>query len=235
MVLVRKTASDVVAEVLRAHILSGRLAEGVQLRQEVLAAELGVSRIPLREAFRRLEAEGLITLMPHRGAVVSVLSVDEIAELFDLRALIEPALIRWAIPHLTAADLAAAEHALAGFATAFEHRDIKAWGVLNKTFHLALYQPAGRHRSFALAGSLLDQTERYTRMQLALTAGQARAQREHAVLLRACRRGEATRAERLLRCHIGRAARSLIAFMRNRPAVPAPVSEALDPFRGLTT
>ncbi|MDR3514495.1 MAG: GntR family transcriptional regulator [Azospirillaceae bacterium] len=232
MVLDRKTASDAVAEVLRSDILGGRFAEGSQLRQEVLAAELGVSRIPLREAFRRLEAEGLITLVPHRGAVVSVLSIDDIAELFDLRGLIEPALIARAIPRLTRADFDAADQALAGFAAAFAARDINAWGVLNKDFHLALYRPAERPRSLALAASLLDQTERYTRMQLALTEGQVRAQAEHAALLRACRRGSVARAEALLRWHIGRTARSLIGFMRGQPArtvSPAGQDRALIP------
>ena len=89
-VLERKTVAEAVAEKLRMRILSGALQEGAQLRQEVLAAELGVSRIPLREALRLLEGEGLVTIVPHRGAVVSVRSPDEIGELFDLRVLLEP-------------------------------------------------------------------------------------------------------------------------------------------------
>src|SRR5260221_14622935 len=92
--IVRKTAAEAVAEALRTRILSGELREGFQLRQEVLAAELGVSRIPLREAFRQLEGEGLVTIVPHHGTLVSVLSVEEIGELFDLRAMIESDLIR---------------------------------------------------------------------------------------------------------------------------------------------
>jgi DNA-binding GntR family transcriptional regulator len=101
----RLTVVDQVADALRARILSGGLPEGRQLRQETLAAELGVSRIPLREAFRRLEAEGLLTIAPHRGAVVSVLSLEEIAELFDLRAMIEPDLIARACRALTDCEL----------------------------------------------------------------------------------------------------------------------------------
>jgi DNA-binding GntR family transcriptional regulator len=195
-VLERKTVAEAAAEELRMRILSGALQEGAQLRQEILAAELGVSRIPLREALRLLEGEGLVTIVPHRGAVVSVLSPDEIGELFDLRLLIEPDLIRRAVPHMGPDDLREAEATLAGYKAALEQRDVGAWGRLNTRFHLALYRPARRPRSFALAQTLLDQTDRYTRMQLLLTEGQLRAQQEHEGLLTACRRGEFERAGR---------------------------------------
>jgi DNA-binding GntR family transcriptional regulator len=214
----RKTVAEAVAETLRMRILSGELSEGAQLRQEVLAAELGVSRIPLREAFRLLEGEGLITIAPHRGAVVAVRSPEEIAELFDLRVLLEPDLIRHAIPKLTQKDLDEAETILAGYKKALETRDIEAWGRLNTQFHLALYRPAGRPRSLALVRSLLDQTDSYTRMQLLLTGGQSRAQREHGELLNLCRQADVAGAARLLAEHVREAGRSLVAFMRDRAA-----------------
>src|SRR5689334_1452859 len=129
--LERKTVAEAAAQELRSRILSGVLPGGSQLRQEVLAAELGVSRIPLREAFRLLVGEGLVTIVPHRGAVVSVLSPEEIGELFDLRALIEPELIRHAIPNMTEEDLRNAEDTLAGYKSAFEQRDVESWGSLN--------------------------------------------------------------------------------------------------------
>ncbi len=224
-VLERKTVAEAAAEELRMRILSGALQEGAQLRQEILAAEIGVSRIPLREALRLLEGEGLVTIVPHRGAVVSVLSPEEIGELFDLRLLIEPDLLRRAVPHMGPDDLREAEATLAGYKAALEQRDVGAWGRLNTRFHLALYRPARRPRSFALAQTLLDQTDRYTRMQLLLTEGQLRAQQEHEGLLTACRRGEFEQAGSLLELHIRDAGRSLIEFMRKQAAKlssPAP-------------
>jgi DNA-binding GntR family transcriptional regulator len=212
----RSTVVDQVANALRARILSGRLPEGGQLRQEILAAELGVSRIPLREAFRRLEAEGLLTIAPHRGAVVSVLSLEEIAELFDLRVMIEPDLIARACPGLSDSALAHSAKILADYGLAFAQRDVVAWGTLNTAFHLSLYQPANRPRSLGLAQSLLDQTDRYTRMQLLLTSGQSRAEDEHAALLRACRNRDAARAANLLAQHIRSAGLSLLNFLRAR-------------------
>jgi DNA-binding GntR family transcriptional regulator len=214
----RRTVAEAAAEILRMRILAGELGEGEQLRQEVLASELGVSRIPLREAFRLLEGEGLITIAPHRGAVVAVRSPEEIGELFDLRALLEPDLIRHAVPKMTEKDLREAETTLAGYKKAFAKRDVETWGRLNTQFHLALYRPAGRPRSLSLVRSLLDQTDSYTRMQLLLTGGQSRAQREHGELLSACRAGKLDRAARLLEDHVREAGRSLVDFMRKQAA-----------------
>jgi DNA-binding GntR family transcriptional regulator len=214
--LERKTVAESAADELRSRILAGVLQAGSQLRQEVLAAELGVSRIPLREALRLLEGEGLVTIVPHRGAVVSVLSPEEIGELFDLRVLIEADLVRRAVPKMTREELREAEETLAGYKSAFERRDVQSWGGLNTRFHLALYRPARRPRSLALAQTLLDQTDRYTRMQLLLTSGESRAQQEHQDLLAACRAGEAEQAGRLLERHIRTAAATLIEFMRQQ-------------------
>lgn len=218
----RKTVAEAVAETLRLRILAGELSEGEQLRQEILASELGVSRIPLREAFRLLEGEGLITIAPHRGAVVAVRSPEEIGELFDLRALLEPDLIRYAIPRMAEKDLREAEAALAGYQKAFARGDVEAWGRLNTMFHLALYRPAARPRSLGLVRALLDQTDSYTRMQLLLTGGQSRAQREHGDLLDACRAGKVNRAARLLEDHVREAGQSLVDFMRRRAAKKKP-------------
>ena len=214
----RKTVAEAVADTLRRRILAGELGEGEQLRQEVLAAELGVSRIPLREAFRLLEGEGLITIAPHRGAVVAVRSPEEIGELFDLRVLLEPDILRHAIPKLTERDLREAATILAGYSTALTQRDVEAWGRLNTQFHLALYRPAERPRSLALVRSLLDQTDGYTRMQLLLTGGQSRAQREHTELLELCRARKTGAAAKLVEDHVREAGRSLVDFMRKQAA-----------------
>jgi DNA-binding GntR family transcriptional regulator len=217
--LPRVTVTDSVTDALRSRILSHELPEGTQLRQQSLAAELGVSRIPLREAFQRLEAEGLVTIIPHRGAVVSAPSIEEISELFDLRAMIEPDLIRRAIPLLSSTNLREAQKILTAYKIALDRRDIATWGMLNTTFHLALYAPSGRTRSLALVHRLLDQTDRYTRMQLLLTAGQSRAQQEHVALLRACRAREADSAATLLASHVRDAGQDLVRFLiaRQRP------------------
>lgn len=217
--LKRQTVTEAVAEAIRERILAGAYAEGENLRQDALATELGVSRIPIREAFRQLEAEGLVTLHAHRGAVVSSLSLDEIAELFDLRALLEPDLLGRAIPRMTEADLAAADRILEGYEQSLAGTDVHAWGEMNSEFHLTLYRPAGRGRSLALVQSLLGNTDRYTRLQLVLTSGVERARSEHAQLLKLCRERRALEAGDLLRRHVQSAGEDLQAFLRqHRPA-----------------
>src|ERR1700712_1705184 len=97
----RQTIASMTVEALRERILRGDYPESEPLRQDALADELGVSRIPVREALRQLEADGLVTFSPHRGAVVSSLSLEEIHELFELRADIEVDLLRRALPQMT--------------------------------------------------------------------------------------------------------------------------------------
>src|SRR5687767_1427855 len=102
--------------------MAGTIPEGQQLRQEALAADLGVSRIPVREALRQLEAEGFVSIASHRGAVVSKLSLDEIAELFELRIRLECWLLGLAIPQMRDGDL---EQAKAALETMISNRKIE--------------------------------------------------------------------------------------------------------------
>src|SRR5450830_1066952 len=107
--IVRKTAVELVVEKLRHRILNGMLTPGSQLRQEALAEELGVSRIPLREAFRLLSSEGLVEQKSHRSVMVSLLSAGEVEELFDIRLRLEPWLLYEAARKIDDAGLAEAE------------------------------------------------------------------------------------------------------------------------------
>ncbi len=120
--------------------MRGDFPEGEPLRQDALADELGVSRIPVREALRQLEAEGLVTFSPHRGAVVSSLSLNEIDELFELRAEIECDLLRRAIPVATREAFRASDaKSSTNSATRSEPGSRSRWGPLNWHFHAALY------------------------------------------------------------------------------------------------
>src|ERR1051326_3094699 len=93
----RQTVASMTVEALRERILRGDFPDGEPLRQDALADGRGWNLIPVREELRQLEAEGLVSFSPHRGAVVSTLSLDEIEELFELRAAIECELLRRAI------------------------------------------------------------------------------------------------------------------------------------------
>jgi DNA-binding GntR family transcriptional regulator len=209
------TYAQHVVDELRELILNGALKEGQQLRQDSLAAALKVSRIPVREALRQLEAEGLVTFFPHKGAIVSELSLDEIQELFDSRALLECDILRRSIPKFASSDLAAASEVLDFFDDALETNQVSLWGQLNWKFHAALYAPAGRPRSFAMIETLNNNVDRYLRVHLQLPSAVKKAQDDHRRILGMCRRREINEACNFLREHILSAGNDLIDFLRD--------------------
>ena len=219
--LERETVSMVVLEQLRARILRGEYLEGTPLRQDALAGDLGVSRIPVREALRQLEAEGLVTFNPHVGAVVSTLSLEEIKELFELRALIEADVLQRAIPLMRADHLQRAQAVLEEFAAACRRGDMEAWGTLNRDFHSVLLEPAGQPLTMGVLRYLHNQTNRYTSLHLMVTRSQGSALAEHVALLDAVTRREVRHACALLVSHILGAGRALSEFLhRQRSGVP---------------
>lgn len=217
--LPRQTLTGMTLHALRDRILHGVYPEGEPLRQDAIAEELGVSRIPIREALRQLEAEGLVVFNPHRGAVVSSLSLDEIDEIFALRAEIETALLRRAIPRLDADHAARAAEVLDRYERALDAHDVLAYGELNWQFHSTLYDPADRPVTLGIVQRLHQQADRYLRMQLALTHGELRATEEHRAILAAVRKRDATRACKLLRDHILGAGRALHGFLERERSV----------------
>ena len=194
----KTTLSIQVAQELRRRILAGHYPQGVKLQQEQIAAELGVSRSPVREALGQLEAEGLVVLTPQKGAQVSPISRAEIAELFELRLLVEPHLIALAIPEMTEADLNRATSIIS------EMGDIRldGWGDANWRLHEVLYAPAGRPGMLKLLRRTHETIGRYIRMQVMATNGRADAHREHQLILDACRKRDVGKAVALLREHI---------------------------------
>jgi DNA-binding GntR family transcriptional regulator len=202
----RKTTVDLVADELRKRIIAGELVEGEPLLQEHLASDLGVSRIPIREALRQLEAEGLVTISSHRGGIVSELSLAEIKELFEARACLETWLLSVAVPEMTSADLHAAETMAKKMLTG----EVAHWGDLNWKFHEALYMPARRPQTMLMVKRLHHNIDRYLRLQITLTSGWQKAQEEHLNIVDLCRAKDARRAAAALDTHIMAAANELI-------------------------
>jgi DNA-binding GntR family transcriptional regulator len=210
----RKTVSELTVEIIREKILRGEYRENSALRQDAVAADLGVSRIPVREALRQLEAEGLVTFSPRLGAVVSSLSLEEIEELFEMRALLESEVLRMAVRKMTAEVLERAETVLEAYDAAFERGDVGAWGQLNWEFHSALLAAANRPLTLGVLSTLHNQSDRYVRMQIELTHSEHRSSDEHRTILEAARAGNAERAAALLAAHILGAGASLLEFLR---------------------
>lgn len=222
--LQRPTLAQMTLQAVRERILGGTYAEGDPLRQDAIAEELGVSRIPVREALRQLEAEGLVSFHPHRGAVVSSLSLDEIEEVFSLRAMVEGSLLRTAVSALDDDDLARADELLARYDQALAAHEVASYGELNWQFHSTLYAPADRPITMGIVQRLHQQADRYLRMQLALTHGEDRASQEHRGILEAAASGDADHATLLLKRHIAGAGRMLVKFLREHRASVAATS-----------
>jgi DNA-binding GntR family transcriptional regulator len=210
----RLSLASAVADKLRGMIIHGDVQEGEQLRQDAIAADFQVSRIPVREALRQLEAEGLIKIVAHRGAVVSALSADEIEELFDIRALLECAVLKVSIPNLTEADFEKAESILETYEKALWMKEVGTWGRLNWQFHSMLYSRANRPHFMSIIKMLNNNGDRYTRLQLYLTQAFERAKQEHRALLELCRKREAAGASDLLEKHIHNAGSMLKEFVK---------------------
>jgi len=213
----RQSLPSAVADKLRDRIIRGEIAEGTQLRQDAIATQYQVSRVPVREALRQLDAEGLINIVPNRGAVVPALSPDDIEELFSIRSLLEPEVLKRSIPHLTEEDFSQAEAILKTFVNELRRDDhVSSWGRLNWQFHSTLYSKANQPRFMVTIRNINNSGERYTRLQLYLTHGIKRANEEHRRLLELCRERDVASACKLLREHIEYARQSLKQVLHER-------------------
>jgi DNA-binding GntR family transcriptional regulator len=221
----RQSLTVAVADKLREQIIRGAIPEGAQLRQDAIATQYQVSRIPVREALRQLDAEGLIEIVPNRGAVVPALSPDDIEELFSIRALLEPEVLKLSIPHLTNDHFSQAEAVLRKYVSELRRQDhLSAWGRLNWQFHSILYSCANQPRFMAIIRNVNNSGERYTRLQLYLTHGMKRANEEHHRILELCRERDVSAACKLLRQHIQYAGESLKQALEQKRTAAQPES-----------
>ena len=221
----RQSLTSAVAEKLREQIIRGEIPEGAQLRQDAIASQYQVSRIPVREALRQLDAEGLITIVPNRGAVVPALSPDNVEELFTIRALLEPEVLQLSIPELRQEDLASAESILRQYVDDLRREQhVSAWGRMNWDFHSILYSRAHRPHMMSIIRNVNASGERYTRLQLYLTHGMQRANREHHEILELCRKRDVPAACQLLREHILHAGQSLKQVLEESRAAALPAA-----------
>lgn len=213
---VRKSAPDLVRDGLRASILAGDFEAGHQLRQDEVAEQFGTSRIPVREALRQLESEGLVTFHPNKGAVVRGLSLEDVLEMLDIRIALETRALKLAIPNMAIEDLEAAQDILDRYDQASEP---EAWGEMNWNFHWTIYAPCNRSRLLAMIEANYGHVSRFTRRQVSRAAGKARPQVEHHELLELCRQGKIQPAVELLERHIEQTQKSLQASSRRAEVV----------------
>jgi DNA-binding GntR family transcriptional regulator len=208
--VVSGTASHRIADAMRAAILDGTYQPGERIRQEDVAARSGASRIPVREALRLLQAEGLVTLVANSGAWVAKLSLSECAELYQIRERLEPLLLRASLPGLDGAAL----DRMAGLADVMERAgasagetSVGAFLRADREFHLSSYAAAAPGETTQIIGRMWNSTQHYRREFTKIAsrrAGLEATHLEHRLLIDCLRRGDGDDAERVLVMHIRR-------------------------------
>lgn len=206
------SSADVIYDALRDAIIRGEIEEGEPLRQDTIAQMFNVSRIPVREAMQRLEAQGLVESERYKGVVVASLSLDQITEIFQFRAMVEPAVIEMAVPLMREESLTRAQEYCDAFGA---ETDPLRWGDLNRLFHSALYLDCDKPYYLSVVDKTNDLVERYVRLVLYLTQGMRNAIAEHQAILDACKARKPRLAAELTRKHIDTAGKTLVTYLRD--------------------
>jgi DNA-binding GntR family transcriptional regulator len=203
-----------VADSLRDAIVRGDFEDGEELNQVAIARHFGVSRVPVREALRQLQAEGLISAKAHMRAVVTALTVERVAEILDLRLLMESYLLRRAAGLMTDRDLAD----LLDLCAEMEGTsDPEAWLTLNTRFHERLYSPAKADLTVDLAQKLTARIQRYLQPARGGSAGRnAQANTEHRQIVEAVAAGQVDRACTLLEGHVSATRAHVLTLLQSR-------------------
>jgi DNA-binding GntR family transcriptional regulator len=204
-----------IARELADRIISGALAPGSRLMQDHLAAEFTASHVPVREAFRKLEAQGLVVSKPRCGVSVSHIDPRAVTEVTEMRAALEGLALHHALPLLSAVDTEAAHDALVDGEASDRIAD---WESANRRFHLAITAPCGLPRLMASIGDLHRSDARFLFATWKELDWQPRSDTEHWAILDAVKRGKSERARTLLEAHIREAGKALVTRLRDTTA-----------------
>jgi DNA-binding GntR family transcriptional regulator len=207
---IAQTTSSAVTQLLRQSLDRGRWPSGSPLRQEEIATEFGVSRVPVREALFQLQAEGLVDMVPNKGMYVRTVSASDLSELFRLRRLIETDVLEEAVPLHDAATLNRVETVQAALDKA---RSVADWIAGDREFHEALYAPARRPESMVIVRRLRYLVDRFYFARMKPTTRAQGWHEEHHALIRAVRRRDANAAAKVLRAHLAETERSALAAL----------------------
>lgn len=196
-------ARDWVFQVIRTAIVRGELPGDMPLRQDEISSALSVSHIPVREAFRQLEAQGLVRIYPNRGAVVTKLSCKELSDVMDTRILLEVGALRLALPHITEKDLARARELLELFS---KEKDPIKGAELNLKLHFSLYDPCDNQTLLSLIDQMHANVDRYITPFFGKEEVSAELYTvdEHSQIISACESKDTELATAILRTHLQR-------------------------------
>jgi DNA-binding GntR family transcriptional regulator len=203
------SAQEAVLSELRRRIAAGELRPGAKLVADQIGLELGLSRVPVREALKVLEGEGQVVTEPHRGYFMAELSLDDLGEIYRMRELLEAEALRSAVERIDEAGLADVEAILGETDAASERGELAGYAAANRRFHFAVYSASGRTPLVRTIGQLWDASEAYRALFANRAAHRAAAARDHRAILRALR---ARDAEESIRAHDAHRERARVAL-----------------------
>jgi DNA-binding GntR family transcriptional regulator len=195
------TAQEAVLDEVRRFIATGQLRPGQKIVQDALAVQLGVSRVPLREALKILEGEGQVSYVAHRGYFVTELSLSDLVEVYRIREILETEAVTVAIPRMTAEELDGLEKAERDVQSASRNADVIAMAEANRRLHFAIIEACALPRLVWLIRLLWDATEVYRSVYYNEKQNRVLVEHEHRALLKAVRDGDVETALRVLREH----------------------------------
>lgn len=199
---------------LKDEIRTNRMPPGFQAPEPEIALRLGMSRTPVREALIRLEAEGLVELIPRRGARVKPINADDMREIYEILTSLEPdAAAAMALRNPTAAELAPLEQATTDMEMALVEKNLDAWAEADDRFHLTLLEMQGNRRIKGFVESLYDQVHRARVVTLRMRNLPTKSTAEHRDILEHLRRGDAVATREAFRHHRQRAAKELLEIL----------------------
>ncbi|MCD5986172.1 MULTISPECIES: GntR family transcriptional regulator [Pseudomonas] len=206
-------ARAVIEEKLRNAIIDGSLPSGTALRQQELATLFGVSRMPVREALRQLEAQSLLRVETHKGAVVAPLITEDAVDAYSLRILLESEALRLSIPYLTAEDLAASRSYIEQLEVETDYTQI---GRLNRLFHMSLYTRTPNKRLMQLVEEGLNEEERFLRFNLSSMGLGKLSQDDHWELLRLAEDKAVEETVAALQHHLNRGVQAITQYLSSK-------------------
>jgi DNA-binding GntR family transcriptional regulator len=211
------TAQQHAVDALRGLIVGGALRPGARVNQEDLAADLGLSVAPIREALRVLEQEGQLTYLPRRGYFVTELNVADLTEIYELRAVLEERAARHALPVLDDEALERVREAARECVDAAGSGDVAAELAANRRFHFGLLDAPGRPHTLRVIRLLWDSTEAYRAMYYNSPEERRASLDAHDAILAAAEARDADALVAQLHAHRERALDVLRAILGERP------------------
>lgn len=221
-----RTVADLAYAQLRRRILSGELAPGARIDQDAEAERLDVSRMPIREALRRLESEGLVEIVRHRGAQVRPLSVGDLEDLYVLRIELEGAAGRLGTERLDEAGLRRMRQLLPTMEGIVARHEPAAWLDVDWAFHATLYAAAGHPRLLALIRSLREEVGRYRLLGLHQPQELELSLQSHYDIVAAGERRDGAEAERVIQASLSRSRARVRELLEQREEAARSASAA---------